>query len=43
MIKVLYYVVSVLNWGRTYAGWKRHRDNVRDVGLLKGETILKGE
>jgi flavin-dependent dehydrogenase len=43
MFKAVYYVVSVLNWRRTYAGWKRHRDNVRDVGRLRGETILKEE
>jgi flavin-dependent dehydrogenase len=40
MFKVVYYVVSVLNLRRTYRGWKRHRDNIRDVGALKGETIL---
>ena len=41
MFKAVYYFVSVLNWRRTYAGWQRHRYNVRDVGLLKGETVLK--
>jgi flavin-dependent dehydrogenase len=43
MFKVVYYFVSVLNWRRTYAGWKRHRFNVRDMGQLRGETILKAE
>ncbi|HKX39933.1 MAG TPA: tryptophan 7-halogenase, partial [Burkholderiaceae bacterium] len=43
MFKVLYYVVSVVNWRRTYAGWKRHRFNIRDMGLLKGETVLKAD
>jgi flavin-dependent dehydrogenase len=43
MFKVVYYFVSILNWRRTYAGWKRHRFNVRDMGQLRGETILKAE
>ena len=41
MFKVIYYFVSLLNFRRTWAGWKRHRFNVRDMGALKGETILK--
>ena len=41
MFKVLYYFISVVNWRRTYGGWKRRRDNIRDWGPLKGETILK--
>jgi hypothetical protein len=43
MFKVVYYVVSMLNWRRTYAGWKRHRFNIRDMGALRGETILKAD
>lgn len=43
MFKVIYYLVSVLNWPRTYAGWKRHRQNIRDEEPLRGETILKPE
>ena len=43
MFKVVYYFVSVLNWRRTYAGWKRHRFNIRDMGPLRGETILKAD
>jgi len=43
MFKLVYYVVSLTNWRRTYAGWKRHRFNIRDTGLLKGETIVKAE
>jgi flavin-dependent dehydrogenase len=43
MFKVVYYVVSIANWRRTWAGWKRHRVNIRDMGMLKGETILKAE
>lgn len=41
MFKVIYYLVSVMNFRRTWAGWKRHRFNIRDLGALKGETILK--
>jgi len=43
MFKVVYYFVSILNWRRTYAGWKRHRFNIRDTGALNGETIMKAE
>jgi flavin-dependent dehydrogenase len=43
MFKVVYYVVSLTHWRRTYAGWKRHRFNIRDMGPLKGETIVKAE
>ncbi len=43
MFKVVYYFVSTLNWRRTIAGWKRHRHNIRDMGQLQGETILKGD
>ena len=43
MFKVLYYLVSVLNWRRTYAGWKRRAANIRDHGPLRGETILKAD
>jgi flavin-dependent dehydrogenase len=32
MFKVVYYVVSLKNWRRTYEGWKRHRFNIRDMG-----------
>jgi hypothetical protein len=41
MFKVVYYFVSLLNWRRTYEGWKRHRFNIRDMGMLQGETIQK--
>ncbi len=39
MFKVVYYFVSILNWPRTYAGWKRHKVNIQDTGALRGETI----
>nr|WP_286197572.1 NAD(P)/FAD-dependent oxidoreductase [Variovorax boronicumulans] len=43
MFKAVYYFVSVLNWRRTYAGWKRHRFNIRDMGTLRGETIVNAD
>jgi flavin-dependent dehydrogenase len=43
MFKVVYYFVSLLNWRRTYAGWKRHRHNIRDMGRLRGETVLEAD
>ena len=43
MFKLVYYVVSLTHWRRTYAGWKRHRFNIRDMGMLKGETIVKAD
>jgi flavin-dependent dehydrogenase len=43
MFKVVYYVVSLTHLRRTYAGWRRHRFNIRDMGLLKGETIQRAE
>lgn len=41
MFKLIYYFVSVLHWRRTYAGWKRHRYNIREMGMLDGENVLK--
>jgi hypothetical protein len=43
MFKLLYYFISAMHPRRTWAGWKRHRDNIRDMGMLKGETILKSD
>ena len=42
MFKVIYYFVSVLNWRRTYAGWKRHRFNIRDMGPLQRRDDPQG-
>ena len=42
MFKAIYYLVSVLNWRRTYAGWRRHRDNIRDMGPLQGGDDPQG-
>jgi flavin-dependent dehydrogenase len=41
MFKVIYYIVSTLNWRRSYEGWKRHRYNIREMGMLQGENVLK--
>ena len=41
MFKAIYYGISLANFRRTWDGWKRHRMAIRDVGALKGETILK--
>ncbi|MBH1966271.1 MAG: tryptophan 7-halogenase [Comamonadaceae bacterium] len=43
MFKVFYYLISLRYFKRTYAGWKRHKVNIRDTGLLRGETIMKAE
>ena len=43
MFKVIYYVVSVSHWRRTREGFKRHRFNIRDMGLLQGETIVRAD
>jgi 2-polyprenyl-6-methoxyphenol hydroxylase-like FAD-dependent oxidoreductase len=43
MFKVVYYTVSLTNWRRTLDGWKRHRFNIRDMGMLRGETVLKAD
>ncbi|MGE0801103.1 MAG: NAD(P)/FAD-dependent oxidoreductase [Lautropia sp.] len=43
MFKVVYYVVSLLHPMRTWRGFWRHRTNIRDYGLLKGETIQRAQ
>jgi flavin-dependent dehydrogenase len=43
MFKMVYYFVSLLNPRRTIDGWKRHRFNIRDMGMLRGETIMKAD
>jgi len=43
MFKVVYYFVSLVNLRRTFAGWKRHRFNIRDMGALNGETIQRAD
>jgi len=41
MFKVVYYAISIGHWGRTRRGFRRHRDNIRDMGALRGETVMK--
>ncbi|HSW03652.1 NAD(P)/FAD-dependent oxidoreductase [Aquabacterium sp.] len=40
-MKAIYYLISITNFRRTFAGWKRHRFNIRDMGKLQGETVIK--
>ena len=39
MFKVIYYIVSATHPLRTWRGFWRHRNNIRDYGRLRGETI----
>jgi len=41
MFKAIYYMVSLGNFRRSFAGWTRHRINIRDTGPLRGETITE--
>ncbi len=41
VLKAVYYLLSIGNWRRTYAGWRRRRHNIRDFGPLQGETVMK--
>lgn len=41
--KGIYYLISMKNIRRTFNGGKRRRFNIRDMGALKGETILEGK
>ncbi len=43
MFKMVYYFVSLINFKRTLAGWKRHRFAIRDMGAVQGETVLRPE
>ncbi|MBC8057779.1 MAG: tryptophan 7-halogenase [Rhizobiales bacterium] len=43
MLKGIYYMISLRHLGRTIAGWKRHREVIRDMGMLNDETILKAK
>ncbi len=43
MFKAIYYLVSITHPRRTFAGWKRHRHNIRDFGALRGETVMRGD
>jgi flavin-dependent dehydrogenase len=43
IMKAVYYLTSLRHLPRTIAGWLRHRRNIRDMGMLNGETILKAK
>ena len=43
ILKGIYYMISLRHLRRTIAGWQLHRQNIRDMGMLNGETILKAE
>jgi flavin-dependent dehydrogenase len=38
--KGFYYAISLGNFKRTIDGWRRRKVNIRDVGEMKGETVL---
>ena len=40
-MKFFYYLISVMNFRRTFAGWRRRGFNIRDVGMLQGENVMK--
>lgn len=39
VFKSLYYLVSVLNFRRTFEGWKRHGQVARDMSTMPGENV----
>jgi len=41
ILKGIYYLISLKNIRRTYNGWRRHHFNIREMGQLEGETIMK--
>ena len=41
MFKAIYYMISLAHLRRSFAGWRRHRFNIRDMGALRGETIIE--
>jgi flavin-dependent dehydrogenase len=40
-LKGIYYGISLANPLRSWRGWRRRRANIRDMGPLKGETIVE--
>jgi flavin-dependent dehydrogenase len=42
-LKAMYYLVSLTHPRRTIAAWRRRRMNVRDLGPLKGETVIEAK
>jgi flavin-dependent dehydrogenase len=39
--KGIYYGISLRSLGRSIAGWRRRRHNIRDMGPLQGETVIE--
>lgn len=40
VLKLLYYVSSLGNMGRTWRAWRRRAHNIRDLGPLQSETVI---
>jgi len=40
-MKATYYLISLRNPLRTFAGWRRRHFNIREMGMLQGETIQR--
>ena len=43
VFKAIYYMISIANLRRSFAGWKRHRVAIRDMGPLRGETVIESK
>ncbi|MEP7295189.1 MAG: NAD(P)/FAD-dependent oxidoreductase [Burkholderiales bacterium] len=43
MFKAIYYAISIGHFRRSFGGWKRHRFNIRDMGPLRGETVIESK
>ncbi|MEP6873249.1 MAG: NAD(P)/FAD-dependent oxidoreductase [Burkholderiales bacterium] len=43
MFKAIYYAISIGHFRRSFDGWKRHRFNIRDMGPLRGETVIESK
>ncbi len=41
MFNAIYYAILIGNLRRSFAGWKRHGVGIRDMGPLRGETIIE--
>jgi hypothetical protein len=40
VFKGVYYALSLLHWRRSWAAWRRRREQVRDVGAVPGENVV---
>jgi len=38
--KILYYLIAVFHPMRTWRGWRKHRNSIKDMGKLQGESIM---